>query len=71
MPNLEKEEIKGNRKGFNEGKIVIENTTVHYEREPLKKGSEKILRLNLSDSFNITGYPLAFYNGKGIEIFHL
>lgn len=51
----------GDLKGFDEGEVVIGNTTVPHERELLQKGlREDIPSLNLSDPFSINGLLIRF-----------
>lgn len=47
--------------GFDDGTIVIGNTTVPHEREFLQRGiRDSISKLNLSDAFNINGLTVNF-----------
>ncbi|MFT8727194.1 MAG: hypothetical protein ABF756_04250 [Liquorilactobacillus ghanensis] len=51
--------------GFNDGTIVIGNTTVPHEREFLRRGiRESIPKLNLSDAFSINGLTVNFTQWK-------
>ncbi|MCP0886068.1 hypothetical protein LB941_01800 [Ligilactobacillus sp. WILCCON 0076] len=51
--------------GFDDGTIVIGNTTVPHEREFLQRGiRESIPKLNLSDAFNINGLTVNFTQWK-------
>lgn len=51
--------------GFDDGTIVIGNTTVPHEREFLQRGIRKsIPKLNLSDTFNINGLTVNFTQWK-------
>lgn len=55
----------GDLENFDEGEIVIGNTTVPHERELLQKGLRKdIPKLNLSDSFIINGLSISFLQWK-------
>lgn len=55
----------GDLESFNEGEIVIGNTTVPHERELLQKGLRiDIPKLNLSNSFSINGLSIKFLQWK-------
>jgi hypothetical protein len=55
----------GNLKKFNNGTIVIGNTTVPHERELLQRSLRGgIPKLNLSDLFNINGLNIDFLQWK-------